>query len=99
MQQVLIDVTKEPFPQLLHDTVLAPIGMTHSTYQQPLPDLQRSDAATPYDGNGGAIPGGTHTYPEMAAAGLWTTPSDLARYAMEVERSFAGKANHVLSKD
>jgi CubicO group peptidase (beta-lactamase class C family) len=99
MQQMLLDAAHESFPQLLHDTVLAPIGMTHSTYQQPLPDIQRSDAATPYDGKGAPIPGGAHTYPEMAAAGLWTTPSDLAKYAMEVERSFAGNANHVLSKD
>ena len=99
MQQMLLDASHESFPQLLHETVLAPIGMTHSTYQQPLPEMQREDAATPYDGKGGPIPGGAHTYPEMAAAGLWTTPSDLAKYAMEVESSFAGKANHVLSKE
>ena len=43
--------------------------------------------------------GGAHTYPEMAAAGLWTTPSDLARYCLEVQRSLMGKANHVLSQD
>jgi CubicO group peptidase (beta-lactamase class C family) len=99
MQQMLLDASHEPFPKLLHDTVLAPIDMTHSTYQQPLPDSQRGDAATPYDDKGVAIVGGAHTYPEMAAAGLWTTPSDLAKYAIEVERSQEGKANHVLSKD
>jgi CubicO group peptidase (beta-lactamase class C family) len=99
MQQMLLDVSHQSFPQLLHETVLAPTGMNHSTYQQPLPDSQRGDAATPYDGKGAAVPGGAHTYPEMAAAGLWTTPSDLARYAIEIEHSSAGKANHVLSKD
>ena len=97
MQQALIDVTKEPFPQLMHDTVLAPIGMTHSTYQQPLPAEWRAKAATPYDGEDKPIPGGAHTYPEMAAAGLWTTPSDLARYVIENQLSLEGKANHVLS--
>ncbi len=98
MQQMLLDVTKEPFPKLMHDTVLAPIGMTNSTYQQPLPDDLKPDAATPYDGHGAAVPGGAHTYPEMAAAGLWTTPSDLARYCIEVQQSLVGKANHVLSQ-
>ena len=73
--------------------------MTHSTYQQPLPDALKLTAATPYDGNGAAIPGGAHTYPEMAAAGLWTTPSDLALYCLEVEHSLTGKANHVLNPD
>jgi CubicO group peptidase (beta-lactamase class C family) len=99
MQQVLIDTTKEPFPKLLHDSVLAPIGMSHSTYEQPLPQAFQDLAATPYRGDGKPVEGGAHTYPEMAAAGLWTTPTDLARYAIEVEQSLEGKANHVLSAD
>ena len=99
IQQALIDITKEPFPKLLHDTVLAPIGMTQSTYEQPLPKEFQVYAATPYSGDGKPIKGGAHTYPEMAAAGLWTTPTDLARYAIEVERSLQGKANHVLSAE
>ena len=70
MQRAVIDVTKQPFPKLLHDTVLAPIGMTHSTYEQPLPGSMRTSAATPYTIAGTAIPGGTHIYPEMAAADL-----------------------------
>jgi CubicO group peptidase (beta-lactamase class C family) len=99
MQEMVLDVSKQLFPKLLHDTVLAPMGMTHSTYQQPLPADQRTEAAVPYQDDGTAVPGGAHTYPEMAAAGLWTTPSDLARYCLEVQRSLVGKANHVLSQD
>jgi CubicO group peptidase (beta-lactamase class C family) len=99
MQQVLIDVTHEPFAKLLHDSVLAPIGMKHSTYEQPLPQALQSLAATPFRGDGKPVDGGAHTYPEQAAAGLWTTPTDLARYAIEVEQSLQGAANHVLSAD
>ena len=98
MQQLLLDTTKEPFPKLIHDTVLAPIGMTHSTYQQPLPADLETAAATPYEANGDAVSGGAHTYPEMTAAGLWTTSPDLARYCIEIEGSLQGKANHVLSQ-
>ena len=98
MQQMLLDVTKQPFPNLLQDTVLAPIGMTQSTYEQPLPSSLQTFAATPYSADGAAIPGGAHTYPEMAAAGLWTNPTDLAHYIIEVQRSLQGNANHVLSK-
>ncbi|HEY4342105.1 MAG TPA: serine hydrolase [Steroidobacteraceae bacterium] len=97
-QLLLNDVTGEPFPKLLHDTVLGPIGMTHSTYEQPLPARAAAQAAAPYDRNGVAIPGGAHTYPEMAPAGLWTTASDLARYAIEVQQSLSGKGNHVLTQ-
>ena len=97
MQQLLIDVSHQPFPALLHDTVLAPIGMTLSTYEQPLPEALRAQSATPHWRNGTPVEGGFHTYPEMAAAGLWTTPSDVARFAIEIQRSLHGEANHVLS--
>jgi CubicO group peptidase (beta-lactamase class C family) len=96
MQQALIDVTHEPFPKLMTSTVLVPIGMTHSTYEQPLPASLMSDAASPYAAGEKPVQGGAHTYPEMAAAGLWTTPSDLAKYMIEVQQSLIGKANHVL---
>jgi CubicO group peptidase (beta-lactamase class C family) len=99
MQQAVLDVSKEPFPKLLHDTVLVPIGMSNSTYQQPLPGDLRPQAAMPYTANGTAVAGGPHTYPEMAAAGLWTTPSDLAHYLIEVQQSLVGHANHVLSQE
>ncbi|OOG38657.1 hypothetical protein B0E51_14070 [Rhodanobacter sp. C05] len=99
MQQLLLDASKRPFTELLHDTVLIPIGMIHSTYEQPLPISLKVEAATPYGAHGEPIPGGAHTYPEKAAAGLWTTPSDLARYVLEVQQSLQGKANHVLSPD
>src|SRR5580704_15234844 len=96
-QQLLQDVTGEPFPKLMHDTVLEPIGMTRSTYEQPLPKSRLAEVATPYRPDGQPVPGGPHVYPEMAPAGLWTTPSDLARYAIEVQRSLSGLSNHVLS--
>jgi CubicO group peptidase (beta-lactamase class C family) len=72
--------------------------MTHSTYEQPLPKSRMAEVALPYRGDGKPVGGGPHTYPEMAPAGLWTTPSDLARYALEVQRSLTGASILVLSK-
>jgi CubicO group peptidase (beta-lactamase class C family) len=99
MQLLLTEVTSKSFPQLMHDLVLAPAGMTHSTYEQPLPQDLRSSAAIPYLGSGEAVKGGPHTYPEMAPAGLWTTPSDLARLAIEVQNEYAGKSTKILSQE
>jgi CubicO group peptidase (beta-lactamase class C family) len=96
-QQMLLDVTGQTFPAFMQATVLGPLGMTHSTYEQPLPSPREPDAATPYDQNGVAVVGGAHTYPEMAPAGLWTTPSDLARYAIGVQKALAGQSR-ILSK-
>jgi hypothetical protein len=96
-QLLLQDVTGQAFPKIMHDLVLGPIGMTRSTYEQPLPAGRMSEVAMPYQQNGNPVPGGPHVYPEMAPAGLWTTPSDLARYAMEVQKALAGKSTAVIS--
>jgi CubicO group peptidase (beta-lactamase class C family) len=99
MQLLLTEVTGSAFPDLLSKEVLGPIGMSHSTFALPLPMNRRQHAATAYGGDGKPVAGGFHVYPEMAAAGLWTTPSDLALAAIEVQRDYAGKSNKVLSKD
>jgi CubicO group peptidase (beta-lactamase class C family) len=97
VQKLLEDVTGQPFPKIMQEWVLGPAGMTHSTYEQPLPSKGRAEAAMPYAPDGQPIKGGPHVYPEMAPAGLWTTPSDLARYAIAVQESLAGKPNSLLS--
>jgi CubicO group peptidase (beta-lactamase class C family) len=99
IQQLLIDAAAKPFPDLMQDFVLRKAGMTSSTFRQPLPSEMESTAATGHDVNGGPYQGRWYTFPQAAAAGLWTTPSDLARFAIEVQRSFKGEAHSVLSKN
>jgi CubicO group peptidase (beta-lactamase class C family) len=98
LQQMIIDVTGEPFPEFMYDTVLKPLGMTNSTYDQPLPEKMAAAAAKGYFASGKAVRGRWHIYPEMAAAGLWTTASDLARFAIGVQQALAGDSNPVLSQ-
>jgi CubicO group peptidase (beta-lactamase class C family) len=98
-QLAIMDIEKKPYPQIAQETVLGPLKMTSSTYQQPLPDETRKKAATGYRNDGKAVAGKIHVYPEMAAAGLWTTPTDLAKFAIESQLSLVGKSNKVLSKE
>jgi CubicO group peptidase (beta-lactamase class C family) len=91
LQQLLADVGGKPFPTLAAELVLAPLGMAKSTYENPLPPRRIGEAAAGHLGTGRVIPGKRHTYPEMAAAGLWTTPSDLARFAAAVQRAAQGE--------
>ena len=97
MQQAIEDVTGELFPTFMQETVLTPLGMSHSTYEQPLPDAMRKNSSVAHFSNGRKVVGDWNTYPEMAPAGLWTTPSDLAQYIIEIQQSLKGKANYVLS--
>jgi CubicO group peptidase (beta-lactamase class C family) len=99
MQKMLTDITGQGFPELMDEFVLSKINMESSTYEQLLPEDMYSKAAQAYQGNGSVIPGEWHTYPEMAAAGLWTTPTDLLKYASEVYKSYRGESNKVLSQD
>lgn len=96
-QLLASDVTGEPFPSLMRRLVLAPTGMTHSTYENPLPAARRGEAASGHETVDTPVPGGFHVYPEMAAAGLWTTASDLARWAISLARSYRGDARGPLS--
>ena len=98
MQQMIIEATKEPFPKFISDTVLEPLGMTNSTYEQPLPQAMYSAAAAGHHANGEEAQGRWHVYPEMAPAGLWTTASDLARFAISIGQADAGDSNPVLSQ-
>jgi CubicO group peptidase (beta-lactamase class C family) len=98
MQQMLIDTEGKPFPEILKTKVLSPLGMTHSTYEQPLPPEELKKAATGYLPNGAMTKGKRHTYPEMAAAGLWTTAGDLARFAVNLQHTLQNNNGDVLSK-
>jgi CubicO group peptidase (beta-lactamase class C family) len=99
VQQLLMDVTGLPFPRLMRELVLDPLGMQPSTYEQPLPEARWADAASGHRTGGAPVDGQWHGYPEMAAAGLWTTPSDLARVALAVQRARAAEPDSFLRKE
>jgi CubicO group peptidase (beta-lactamase class C family) len=98
-QLAIMDIEKKTYPQITKEVVLGPLDMSNSTYSQPLPDNVRKQAASGHRGDGKLVEGKIHIYPEMAAAGLWTTPTDLAKFAIEVQLSLAGKSNKVLKKE
>lgn len=98
MQQLILDVVGGPFPKFMQETVLRPLRMAESTFEQPLPADLGTRTATGHYADRNLVKGRWHVYPEMAAAGLWTTPSDLARFAISIQHSFAGKPGGVLSQ-
>lgn len=92
------DVSAQRFEQFMRQHVLLPAGMKESTFQQSLPHSLAAHAATATDRNGQPYPGKWRLYPELAPDGLWTTPTDLAKFAIEIALSEGGRANHVLSQ-
>ena len=97
VQQLLIDSTGEEFPKLMRRLVLQKVGMNDSTLEVPLPKKLAARAARGHRESGEKIKGDWHTYPELAAGGMWSTPSDLARLVIELQEAKAGKSSRILS--
>ena len=95
-QLLMTQAAGTDFPDLMQTRVLRPLGMSASAYAQPLPLSQTDHAATGHRADGTATPGRFHTYPELAAAGLWTTPSDLSRFLIGLNDAWAGTSETVL---
>jgi len=98
MQLAMMDVTGVAYPEMMRTVVLDRIGMTRSAYEQPLSNEHDRNAARAHDGRGRAMDAKWHVYPELAAAGLWTTPTDLAKFAIEVQKTALGQSSRVLSR-
>jgi CubicO group peptidase (beta-lactamase class C family) len=98
LQLALTDTLKKPFPEILRSYVLDPIGMSNSSFEQPLSAARDRHAARAHDARGQSMGDKWHVYPELAPAGLWTTATDLAKFAAELQKSLQGRSNRVLSQ-
>ncbi|MCB1605470.1 MAG: serine hydrolase [Xanthomonadales bacterium] len=99
LQVLMEDVSKQGFAELVRQRVLKPLKMRSSSYAQPLSAEQRKRAAVGYESLLQPVAGGAHVYPELAAAGLWTTPADLARFVIAVQQMNAGERGEPLSRE
>lgn len=98
LQQMMTDVDGLPFDRLMEQRVLQPLGMRHSSFTQPASAAILAQAALPHDGDGQPFPAGPFTHPELAAAGLWTTPTDLAAFLIGLQQAAAGRPGQVLTR-
>lgn len=99
MEKLVEDVSGIPLEEYMARNILPQLEMTNSTFEQPLPTSLFSGASAAYNGKGEIIEGLWHNYPEQAAAGLWTTPTDLSNYCIHVQDILSGKEKGVLSKE
>jgi CubicO group peptidase (beta-lactamase class C family) len=92
IQQTLVDIDQQPFAVIMKKLILNPLDMQHSTFAQPLPKKYLSSIALPYLPNGKLMPNSPLIFPTAAAGGLWTTPSDLAKFVIAIQKALAGKS-------
>lgn len=97
-QLIVMDVTHLPYADYMKKEVLRPLGMHASTFSQPPAGIKAAHLATGYRINGKPLAGNYHIYPEQAAAGLWTNPTDLAKYIIETQLAYEGRSAKVLDQ-
>lgn len=97
VQLMMTDASRQPFPELMQALVLAPLQMHDSSFAPTLPAAWQARAATAHHSDGHPVAGRWHVYPESAAAALWTTPGDLAKVIVDIQRGQGGVPGSVLS--
>jgi CubicO group peptidase (beta-lactamase class C family) len=95
VQQLLVDVSGRPFAHVLRESVLDPAGMTRTLAEQPLSTVHAASAATGHSA-GTPVRGRWRVYPELAAAGFWSTAPDLARFVVAVMHAIHGDRGALL---
>jgi CubicO group peptidase (beta-lactamase class C family) len=98
VEAVIQDVTGQPFAAAVNRLVLEPIGMSDSSFSQPLPQHLVSRAATGHRQDGSELPGGWRVIPELAAGGLWSTAGDLAKLLVAVRQAVLGTSTRLLTQ-
>jgi len=92
-QLAITDYFKRPFSDIMYKTIFEPLQLRNSIFEQPIDEERLDQTATGHPWKNQPVKGGHHIYPEMAAAGLWTTPSDLAKIAVEIQKASRGKSD------
>ena len=95
LQQLIEDVAGRPFGDLAAERIFAPLQMESARFEQPLPP-ELDERVAPAFSEGRQVEGGWHIYPELAAAGLWCTPTDLVRFAGGIQRAYDGEASAIV---
>ena len=97
-QLILEDKFNLPFFSVMDSLVLFPLNLKSSTFEQPISKSKQHLTATGYVLDYQPINGGCDIHPEMAAAGLWTNPLDLAKIIIEIQKGIQGKSDFISAK-
>lgn len=89
-QLAMMDLSGQFFDELLGELVFNRLTMNNTTFQQPVPAKFAQQTAWAYS-SAPWFKGMPYVYPQQAAAGLYTTPTDLAKIFIDVQKSYQGK--------
>jgi len=92
VQALLMDIYNQDFASIMQQLVLAPLGMSDSTFVQPVPEDLIPRMAVPYLPDGHPLPDGPRVFNSAASGGLVTTPTDLAKFVIALQKALKGES-------
>lgn len=98
IQLALTERLERPFSEILATSLFQPLGLDATTAALEPEGVRSGGIARGHDVDGAVIEGGWHLYPETAASGIWSTPTDLAEVLLEVWRALRGESERVVSR-
>ena len=97
IQCALEDHFKKPLAQIVKENLIDPLQLQNSTMIQPNENVFLTNIAKVHNSKGEVIKTGIPITPQVAPSGLWSTPTDLALIAIEMQKALLGKDNRVIS--
>ena len=98
IQKIIEDVTGLSFDEYMSENIFKPLGMSRSFFKMPLPKKLQGNVSLGHNLYGESIEGGWRNYTQLAATGLWSTPTDIAKYTIEIQKILAGDYEGIISK-
>jgi CubicO group peptidase (beta-lactamase class C family) len=99
LQLLIEDVTGRTLSDLADELVFEPVGMERSSFEKPLPAALEAKTSKGHLADGTVITGYTFLQGGSSCCGLWTTPADLARFGIELSRTYRGESERILSPE
>ncbi|KAB8040025.1 serine hydrolase [Silvanigrella paludirubra] len=95
VQLAIESIVKEDFTSWMDKNILKKLDMNSSSFHQPLLETNDPFVSSAHNKVGVPYASKYHNYPENAAAGLWTNPTDLANSILHLIGLYYGDSNNL----
>ena len=95
LQQLAMDVAGESFETLARQRIFQPLGMNHSSFELAL----SGNLSAGHQADGNPVDIKRYVYPIQAAGGLWSTTEDYARFLIEIQKSYNGESDEIITRE
>jgi CubicO group peptidase (beta-lactamase class C family) len=99
LAQLLEDIANKELGGIIEEGIFQPLQMAHSTFERHLPNQKFTSIAFGHLSGNRPMEQKYLTYQPLSAGGLWSTPTDLAKFLIEMQLSIKGESKKIIDRD